>query len=113
LRRLLLILVDNAVKYTAVGGTITLGGRKDATDVTISVADTGTGVSSDDLPHIFERFWRADKVRSRDTGGTGLGLPIARQIAEQHGADIAVQSEAGRGSLFTVRLPLASAESHA
>lgn len=108
LRRLLLILVDNAVKFTPFGGSVTVEGRKDATDVVMSVVDTGAGISPADLPHIFERFWRADKVRSRESGGAGLGLPIAKQIAEQHRATIGVYSEVGRGSAFTVRLPLAS-----
>ncbi len=107
LRRLLLILLDNALKFTPSGGIVTLGGGNDATDVTISVTDTGGGISPDDLPHIFERFWRADKVRTREAGGTGLGLTIAKQIAEQHGASLGVQSEVGHGSVFTVRLPKA------
>jgi heavy metal sensor kinase len=105
LRRLLLILIDNALKYTPPGGRVTIQGSADPTDVTISVADTGAGISSDDLPHVFERFWRADKVRSREAGGTGLGLTIAKQIADLHGAHLRVQSEVGRGSVFTLRLP--------
>ncbi len=105
LRRLLLILIDNALKYTPSGGRVTIAGRVDATAVTISIADTGAGISPDDLPHVFERFWRADKVRSREAGGTGLGLTIAKQIAELHGADLGVQSEVGRGSVFSIRLP--------
>jgi heavy metal sensor kinase len=105
LRRLLLILIDNALKYTPSGGRVTIAGSADASGVTISVADTGAGISPDDLPHVFERFWRADKVRSREAGGTGLGLTIAKQIAELHGAHLGVQSEIGRGSVFTVRLP--------
>jgi heavy metal sensor kinase len=108
LRRLLLILLDNAVKFTPCGGSVTLGGSTDATDVTISVTDTGAGISPGDLPHIFERFWRADKVRPREAGGTGLGLTIAKQIAEQHGASLGVRSEVGRGSVFTVRFPKAN-----
>lgn len=104
LRRLLLILIDNALKYTPSGGRVTIAGRADAADVTISVTDTGAGISADDLPHVFERFWRADKVRSREAGGTGLGLTIARQIAELHGAHLGVQSEIGRGSVFTFRV---------
>ena len=84
---------------------MTIAGRADATEVTISVADTGAGISPEDLPHVFERFWRADKVRSREAGGTGLGLTIARQIAEQHGAHLGVQSEIGRGSTFGIRFP--------
>lgn len=105
LRRLLLILVDNALKYTPSGGRVTIAGSADGSDVTISVADTGAGISPDELPHVFERFWRADKVRSREAGGTGLGLTIAKQIADLHGAHLGVQSEIGRGSVFTVRLP--------
>jgi signal transduction histidine kinase len=105
LRRLLLILIDNALKYTPSGGHVTVAGRVDATDVTISVADTSAGISRNDLPHVFERFWRADKVRSREAGGTGLGLTIAKQIAELHGAHLGVQSESSRGSTFSVRLP--------
>jgi heavy metal sensor kinase len=105
LRRLLLILVDNALKYTPAGGRVTIGGRADAAGVTLSVADTGPGIASSDLPHVFERFWRADKVRSREAGGTGLGLAIAKQIADRHGAPLAVESEVGRGSVFSVRLP--------
>jgi len=105
LRRLLLILIDNALKYTPSGGRVTIAGRADASGVTISVADTGAGISPDDLPHIFERFWRADKVRSREAGGTGLGLTIAKQIADLHGAHLGVQSEIGRGSTFGIRLP--------
>jgi heavy metal sensor kinase len=105
LRRLLLILVDNALKYTPAGGGVTIAGSGDATGVGISVADTGPGISPDDLPHVFERFWRADKVRSREAGGTGLGLTIARQIADLHGAHLGVESEIGRGSVFALRLP--------
>ena len=97
--------MDNAVKFTPRGGTVILKGSRDETHVTISVADTGAGIAPDDQPHIFERFWRADKVRGREAGGTGLGLPIARQIAEQHGAGLSVESEVGVGSLFALRLP--------
>jgi heavy metal sensor kinase len=104
LSRLLLILVDNAIKYTPGGGTVTLVAGRQGSAVTISVADTGVGITPDDVPHIFERFWRADKVRSREVSGAGLGLPIARQIAEQHGAQLDVWSEPGRGSVFTLRM---------
>jgi heavy metal sensor kinase len=105
LRRLLLILADNAVKFTPVDGWVAIAASENATDVTISVADTGIGISPIDLPHVFERFWRADRVRSREAGGTGLGLSIARQIADHHAAQLEVQSEVGRGSVFTLRLP--------
>ncbi len=112
LRRLLLILLDNAIKFTPSGGTVDVEGCKDATHVTISVRDTGVGIAGEDLPFVFERFWRADKVRSRESGGTGLGLSIARQIAEQHGGTVEVRSELGHGSQFTVRLPAASHRLH-
>lgn len=105
LRRLLLILVDNAVKFTPSDGRVTISGSVRGREVAISVADTGVGISPDDLPRVFERFWRADKVRSRQSGGTGLGLAIAKQIAEQHAATLDVHSEPGRGSVFTLRLP--------
>jgi two-component system, OmpR family, sensor kinase len=71
----------------------------------IVVRDTGVGIGAADLPHIFERFYRADPARGRDPGGTGLGLPIARWIVEQHGGSIATQSEPGQGTVVTVRLP--------
>ncbi len=105
LRRLLLVLVDNALKYTPAGGQVTISGDAAPDGMTLAVADTGHGIAPEDLPHVFERFWRADKVRSREAGGTGLGLAIARQIAEQHGARLSVESEPGRGSTFTVRFP--------
>ena len=108
LRRLLVILLDNALKFTPSDGKVTLAGGTDATGVTISVADTGAGISQEDLPHVFERFWRADKVRSREAGGTGLGLAIARQIAEQHGSSLVVESAVGRGSVFALRLTKAA-----
>jgi signal transduction histidine kinase len=73
----------------------------------IEIADTGVGIPECDLPHIFERFYRADPVRSRETRGSGLGLSIAKWIAEIHGGSIAVKSQPLQGSLFTIRLPLA------
>lgn len=104
LRRLLLILVDNAIKYTPPDGSVTVEGMSDSTQISICVRDTGFGISSADLPHVFERFWRADKVRSRQAGGSGLGLAIAKQIADLHGAALTVQSEFGKGSVFTINL---------
>ena len=103
-RRMLLILLDNAIKYTSEGGSIALRVRQYETEVEIEVTDTGAGISAEDLPFIFDRFWRADRVRSRNAGGTGLGLAIANEIADSHDAKLTVQSSAGSGSTFTVRL---------
>lgn len=108
LRRLLLILIDNAVKYTPHGGSVSLTVRSFGNYAEIEVQDTGIGISEADLPHIFERFYRADKARSRDQGGTGLGLSIGRWIADSHGGDIRVESSARAGSTFLVRLPVES-----
>jgi signal transduction histidine kinase len=106
LRRLFLILIDNAVKYTPPGGSVSLRLRRSNGSAVAEFWDTGIGVSADDLPHIFERFYRADKARSRDVGGVGLGLSIARWVAEAHRGSIEVQSTSGSGSVFRVRLPL-------
>jgi signal transduction histidine kinase len=108
LRQLFLNLVTNAVKYTPRGGQVELTLQRWERTVTFSVRDTGIGISAADLPHIFERFYRADRARSRtsERGGFGLGLAISQWIAEAHGGTIAVRSRFGRGSTFTVRLPL-------
>jgi signal transduction histidine kinase len=106
LRELFLILIDNAVKYTPTKGSIFLRLSADVKDAVIEVADTGVGIAEEDIPHIFDRFWRADKVRSREMGGTGLGLSIAKWIVNQSGGVITVASELGAGSNFSVRLPL-------
>jgi signal transduction histidine kinase len=103
-RRMLLILLDNAIKYTPEGGEVTVALTQDAGQISIEITDTGAGISAEQLPFIFDRFWRVDKVRSRDTGGTGLGLAIASEIAKSHGAELAVTSSVGKGSTFTVRL---------
>jgi len=109
IREMLLNMVTNAIKYTPRGGTIALALEEDTEAVTFSVRDTGIGIAPGDLPHIFERFWRADPARSRtgDRPGVGLGLAITKWIAEAHGGSITVQSRPGRGSIFIVRLPKA------
>lgn len=107
LRQLLLNLIDNAIKYTPAGGMITLALYRESAQVRIEVTDTGIGIAENDLPHIFERFFRADRARSRRLGGTGLGLSIVHWVAQAHGGDIEVRSELGKGSTFTLRLPLA------
>lgn len=106
LHRLFLILIDNAVKYTPSGGSITVRLLRNDDSVVAEFRDTGIGINADDLPNIFDRFYRADKARSREFGGVGLGLSIARWVADAHRGSIEVQSAAGTGSIFRVRLPL-------
>jgi signal transduction histidine kinase len=112
LRQLLLNLITNAIKYTPKGGEVELSLVRSDHEVTFSVRDTGIGIAAADLPHIFERFYRADRVRSRadERGGFGLGLSISQWIAQAHGGSLTVQSRLHRGSIFTVTLPLASDE---
>ncbi|MGA5045782.1 sensor histidine kinase [Streptomyces arboris] len=105
-------LVSNAVRHTPAGGTVTLraygdgGGSESAARwVVIEVADTGTGIPAGDLPYVFDRFWRAEKSRSRRTGGSGLGLAIVRKLTEAHGGTAGATSTEGEGSAFTLRLP--------
>ncbi|MBI2957468.1 MAG: HAMP domain-containing protein [Chloroflexi bacterium] len=99
-------LVDNAVKYTPDGGSIALSLVREGGFARIDVADTGPGIGPEHVPHIFERFYRVDKARSRAEGGTGLGLAIVKQIAESHGGSVAVSSKPGSGSTFSVWLKL-------
>jgi signal transduction histidine kinase len=99
-------LMSNALRHTPAGGTITISTELRDGRVLISVRDTGTGISLEDLPHVFERFYRADRSRARSTGGSGLGLTIAKQIVEAHGGQIWAQSWLGAGSTFTFSLPL-------
>lgn len=106
LKQLLLILVDNAIKYTPAPGRITLGLRRDGQHIRLTVRDGGVGISAEALPHVFERFYRADPARSRDPGGTGLGLAIARWIVLQHKGEIALESEPDRGTAAVVTLPV-------
>ncbi|HUF35316.1 MAG TPA: HAMP domain-containing sensor histidine kinase [Gemmatimonadales bacterium] len=112
IREMLLNLVTNAIKYTAQGGTVSLALTQEDDAAVFTVRDTGIGIAPGDLPHIFERFWRADPARSRtgDRPGTGLGLSITKWIAEAHGGSITVQSRPGRGSVFRVRLPREAAD---
>jgi two-component system OmpR family sensor kinase len=117
LRQLFLNLITNAIKYTPRGGSVELTLESYGKTVAFSVRDTGVGIAAGDLPHIFERFWRADRARSRplprgdrpwmaEGGGFGLGLAIGQWIAEAHGGTISVRSRLGRGSTFTVTLPV-------
>ena len=116
LRQLFLNLVTNAIKYTPAGGRVEISlVRRPPGDVAFIVRDTGIGIAAGDLPHIFDRFWRADQARSRrpagaadveERSGSGLGLAISQWIAHAHGGSLAVQSRLGRGSVFTVTLPM-------
>jgi len=104
LTQLVLILMDNALKFTPAGGQITARLAAGNGNVELTIADTGTGIAPEDLPYIWERFYKADK--SRASGGTGLGLAIARQIIELHGATVDVASTVGEGTAFTIRFPI-------
>lgn len=97
-------LIDNAINYT-MDGSVAVSVEPAADHVTIKVADTGIGISTEHLPRIFERFYRVDRARSRSTGGTGLGLSIVKHIVEAHGGKVTVESAMNKGSVFTVRLP--------
>jgi heavy metal sensor kinase len=111
LRRALLILMDNAAKYTPSGGSIRVSVASRDGFAQASVSDTGIGIAPQDMPRLFDRFWRADKARSREQGGAGLGLPIAKWIVDMHGGSISVQSELGKGSVFVIQVPLAVGQS--
>ena len=105
LKQLVLILIDNAIKNTPTGGRVDVSLKRTASDATIDVCDTGVGIAPDDMRRVFERFYRADPSRARNAGGTGLGLPIARWIAEEHGGTVELASTFGKGTTATVRLP--------
>jgi signal transduction histidine kinase len=98
-------LLSNAVRYTERGGRVALRVAPRDGAVVLEVRDTGIGIGAEDLSHIFERFWRADRSRSRATGGTGVGLAIVRELAAAHGGSVEVESEPGRGSRFRLRIP--------
>ena len=100
-------LLDNALTHTPPGGEIAIAAHADAQWVEVCVRDTGSGIAAKDLPYVFERFYRADRSRSRVTGGAGLGLAIVRQLVQAHGGQIEVESEAGQGTRFTFTLPVA------
>ncbi|MGQ0648061.1 MAG: sensor histidine kinase [Gemmatimonadaceae bacterium] len=111
LRQLFMNLVENAIKYTPKGGKVDLSLKKEGEMVQFAVRDSGIGIAAADLPHIFERFWRADPARTRiaERSGNGLGLAICQWIAQAHGGQLTVQSRLHRGSVFTAILPIAPA----
>lgn len=100
-------LVDNALRHTPVGGTVTLAAGQEGNRVWLQVRDSGPGIAPKDLPHIFQRFYRGDRARRRHDGGSGLGLAIARSIVEAHGGRIRAESPPGGGALFTIEMPAA------
>jgi heavy metal sensor kinase len=108
LRELFMNLLDNAIRYTPARGTVSVSLRREDQMAVVAITDTGVGIPAEDIPFIFERFYRVDKSRSRAEGGTGLGLAICRHIAEAHGGKIEVESQVGAGSTFSVWLPLQS-----
>jgi signal transduction histidine kinase len=107
LTQLLRNLLENAAKYTPLGTTVDVQLRRSDATAQLVVADSGPGIAAEHLAHLWDRYYRVDKVRSRESGGTGLGLPIVKYIAEAHGGRVGLASEAGAGTTFTVELPLA------
>jgi two-component system, OmpR family, sensor histidine kinase CiaH len=105
IRQLLLILIDNALQHTPSGGRVSVGVARENDHARITVSDTGEGIPKADLPHIFERFYRADKARSRESGGTGLGLAIAKWIVDAHRGEMTVWSTEGKGTEVDISLP--------
>jgi two-component system phosphate regulon sensor histidine kinase PhoR len=100
-------LVDNAVRFTPEGGAVRIMAERRNGSIEVRVADTGVGIPPEALPRLFERFYRVDPARSRDGGGTGIGLAIARSVVEAHGGTIRAESEPGKGSTFTFDVPIA------
>jgi two-component system phosphate regulon sensor histidine kinase PhoR len=99
-------LLSNAVRYTPAGGAIRAGWRLSEAGAEFFVEDTGPGIAAEHLPRLTERFYRVDRSRSRETGGTGLGLAIVKHVAQRHGGQINIQSTIGKGSVFSIVLPL-------
>lgn len=108
LRQVLANLIDNAIKYGRAEGVVTVGGQAAGTTrVELSVADDGPGIPAEERSRVFERFYRADKARSRERGGTGLGLAIVKNVVHAHGGDVRIESTPGRGATFVITLPAA------
>jgi signal transduction histidine kinase len=105
LKQALINLLDNALRYTPSGGAVTVRLQAVAQEVTVAVEDTGHGIEPENIPHLFERFYRTDWARAKDSAGTGLGLPIVKEIMEAHSGSISVISDVNKGSIFTLRLP--------
>ncbi len=106
LKQVLVALLDNALKYTPYEGSVSLALSTETHEAMVKVSDTGIGIAPEDIPHIFERFYRADRARSRERGGSGLGLAIVQSIVQQQHGTIEVESTPGKGSTFTIKLPM-------
>src|SRR4029434_6281869 len=98
-------LLSNAIHYNKENGAIRVSTRTENASAVVTVADTGEGIAPEDLPHIFDRFYRADKSRARSEGRSGLGLAISKAVVDAHGGTLEVSSQPGAGTIFTVRLP--------
>jgi signal transduction histidine kinase len=105
---MLVNIINNAVQYSAPNGRVDLSLERIDNEAQITICDSGQGIAPEDLPLIFDRFYRTDKARSRAAGGTGLGLSIVKWVVDAHGGEIDVESELGEGTTFRVRLPLAN-----
>ena len=110
LKQIVVNLLDNAIKYTPPDGKVEAKVRRNGSFAILEVKDGGIGIPAEALPHVFERFYRVDKARSRAVGGTGLGLAIVKSICTAHGGDVTVESREGRGSMFQVKLPIVAQE---
>jgi signal transduction histidine kinase len=108
LQRVFVNLLDNALRHTGPGGTVTATLRATQSHIVLVMEDTGEGIAAEHVPHIFERFYRADLARSRESGGVGLGLAIVKEIVTSHGGDIFVESAIGKGTTFTIAFPISA-----
>jgi signal transduction histidine kinase len=107
LKQAIINLLDNALRHTPSGGTITVRVVPHEMSIKLSIEDTGPGIDPQHLPHLFERFYRVDQARDRQSGGTGLGLAIVKEIVQAHGGHIQADSQIGKGTIFTITLPTA------
>ena len=110
IKQALINLLDNALHYTSPAGAVTIRLEAVGDEVAVAVEDTGHGIEPEHLPHLFERFYRTDWARAKDAGGTGLGLPIVKEIAEAHGGTVSVTSQVEKGSIFTLHLPASTSQ---